>query len=58
MMNAVRGIVIATVIGATTVIGGGVAAAEPTTIGEGWPTNLCDSHPLLKVWCLLTTGSA
>ncbi|WP_281004827.1 hypothetical protein [Nocardia thailandica] len=38
-------------------LGGGVAAAAPVEVGQGWPTNLCDSHPLLAVWCLLTSGS-
>ncbi|MFF0541962.1 hypothetical protein ACWEVD_10665 [Nocardia thailandica] len=56
-MNALRGVVVAAVIGASTVLGGGVAAAAPVEVGQGWPTNLCDSHPLLAVWCLLTSGS-
>ncbi|MEU8898926.1 hypothetical protein [Nocardia sp. NPDC048505] len=33
------------------------APSAPTAIGAGWPANLCDSHPLLQVWCLLTSGS-
>ncbi|MEV6214468.1 hypothetical protein [Nocardia sp. NPDC051833] len=57
-MNALRGIVVAAVIGTATLVGGGTALADPAPIGPSpVPPSPCTAHPLLTAWCLLTSGS-
>ncbi|MET9211743.1 MULTISPECIES: hypothetical protein [unclassified Nocardia] len=57
-MNALRGIVVAAVIGTATLAGGGTALADPAPIGPSpVPPSPCTAHPLLTAWCLLTSGS-
>ncbi|MFI6998991.1 hypothetical protein [Nocardia sp. NPDC050175] len=64
-MHALRGIFVAALIGAATLVGGGTAMADtlplepatatPTESVVGWD---CNSTPLLSLWCLIASPSA
>ena len=65
-MFALRGIVVATLIGTAALIGGGPATADPIPLESPNPAptepvaadSLCNAHPLLILWCLITSPSA
>ncbi|MFI6173747.1 hypothetical protein ACIBCN_43725 [Nocardia sp. NPDC051052] len=64
-MYTPRGIFVAALIGAATVIGGGAAMAAPLPLEPATPTPSesvagwdCNSQPLIALWCLIASPSA
>lgn len=64
-MSTVRGIFVATLIGAATLVGAGAATAAPLPLESPAPATtdpvaggLCNADPLIGLWCLLASPSA
>lgn len=63
-MTTLRGVALAALLGAATMMGAGSAVAEPAApavpraelIGLPIPS-LCEGHPLLAAWCFIASGS-
>lgn len=56
-MRTVRTLVVAALVGVAAVIGTGTALAAPAQPIGPPMGSLCEGHPLLELWCLISSGS-